>query len=159
MRLEYPNGFSEDVSDESEALQRIREDSRAEINRTDEGKAIRFEQWNDFGINGPGWYFAGRLMKTRNELLAEIKSVAAEEIAVETNEGTFGATECCRKTGCGDPKFGNYTIYECVGTRERRVVGCDPDEAPGRARKLDRDDMAARRRHLSELQAQLRAAK
>ena len=33
---------------------------------------------------------------------AEINALAKVEYAVETNEGTYGAVECCRATGSGD---------------------------------------------------------
>lgn len=95
--------------------------------------------------------------ETKTDLQKEIAALAAREIAVETNEGTYGASEACRAIGTGDPKFADYTIWERVGDGKRRVQGCDPQRAPGRARKLGLDDMAESRRRLADLRSQLRA--
>lgn len=92
---------------------------------------------------------------TRQELEAEIKAVENEEILVATNDGTFGATECCRITGSGDPQFGRYEIFERVGGGDPKVIGRDPDNAPGRKREL-RAKLSARRRRLSDLRQAVR---
>ncbi len=95
-------------------------------------------------------------MKTnRQELEAEILAVENEEILVASNDGTFGAEECRRVTGSGDPQFGTYKIFECIGSGKRKVTGRDPDDAPGRQRRF-RDALGRRRRHLSELHKRLR---
>lgn len=76
----------------------------------------------------------------------EANELAAMECLVETNSGTFGATEACRKTGSGDA--GEYKIFARVGDGKRRVVGYDPANAPGYARHFGTD--------LSDKQAKLR---
>lgn len=81
-------------------------------------------------------------------LRSALAAMESEEVLVALNAGTFGAAECCRKTGCGDSRYGEYEIYERLATGERRVVGCDPDRAPGYARTMDvrsaRSDWRAR---------------
>ena len=52
---------------------------------------------------------------------------------IETNAGTFGAGEACRAVGTGDPAFATYWIF-MRPDGSRRIVGCDPRRAPGRAR-------------------------
>jgi hypothetical protein len=108
----------------------------------------------------PGNQAEGKQGERRNEmnkqdLSKEISSVEAEEIAVETNSGTYGAAEACRKIGSGSSEFADYTIYERVGDGSRRTVGCDPTSAPGRARRINADQLAARRKYLSELRRQI----
>ncbi len=96
-------------------------------------------------------------MKTkREELESEIQGVEMEEVMVATNSGTFGSEECCRVTGTGDSAAGTWMIYERVGDSQQSTGGgCDPDDAPGR--RIDgREALIARRRHLSDLRAQLR---
>ena len=92
----------------------------------------------------------------QQEIREAIARMLDDEYVVETNEGTFGAAECCRKTGCGDPRYGNYTIYERLDG-QRRVVGCEPKKAPGYARKF-RDGIAAARKSLAGLRRELRSA-
>jgi hypothetical protein len=58
--VEWPYGFVEQAKDEEEVIQKIREDSTEPINRIEEPQGARFEQWQEFGINGRGWYFAAR---------------------------------------------------------------------------------------------------
>ena len=86
-------------------------------------------------------------------LRANIADMDREEVCVALNAGTFSAAECCRKTGCGDSRYGEYEIYERLATGERRVVGCDPDRAPGYARTMDvraaRGEWRVRRRRAS----------
>ncbi len=84
--------------------------------------------------------------------------LAAMELLVEHNEGTFGSAECCRKTGSGDPAFGHYHIYVRVGDGRERRTGCDPQDAPGYARG-SRDTLAARQKELRELRDLIRRAK
>ncbi len=93
------------------------------------------------------------------ELERQAKELSAMEVAVETNAGTFGAIECCRKTGSGDPRYGTYTIYLRVGDGARRTVGCDPASAPGYARKGGYDVFAAKQRELAALRKQIAAMK
>ena len=104
----------------------------------------------------PFLFFGEEMMNSLRDLEQQASAVAAEEIAVATNEGTFGAVECCRCTGCGDPIFGNYTIYEMVGRpRSQRIQGCDPADSPGYRRPLNRDVLVERRRLLSRLTTQI----
>lgn len=68
-----------------------------------------------------------------NQIVAirrEIVGAKGVRIYFGTNDGTFGAEECHRVTGTGEPSAGRYTIYETVGG-EKVVEGCDPDDAPG----------------------------
>lgn len=94
---------------------------------------------------------------TKNDLQKEIAALAATEIAVETNEGTYGAAEACRAIGTGDPRHANYTIWERVGDGKRRVQGCDPQRAPGRARRIGFTDLAESRKRLAALRRQANA--
>lgn len=94
-------------------------------------------------------------MSTATTIHDEITAVANEEILVATNSGTFGNAECCRCVGTGDPAFGEYRTYERVGGGTR-TVGCDPARAPGRERKMNRDELASRKRHLSALRTEAR---
>lgn len=96
---------------------------------------------------------------TKSELAKAIETLANSEIAIETNEGTYGAVEAMRAIRTGDPKFADYTTYERVGDGTRRTVGCDPARAPGRARRLGADDMRAQRERLAELRRLLKSAK
>ena len=93
----------------------------------------------------------------QQELTEAIARMLDDEYVVETNEGTFGAAECCRKTGCGDPQFGHYTIYERLDGH-RRVVGCEPKKAPGYPRRF-RDEINAARKQLAELRRELRSTR
>ena len=95
---------------------------------------------------------------TKSDLARQADELSKLECAVETNEGTFGASECCRAVGTGDPTFGNYTIYERVGDGDRRVVGCNPDQAPGYPR-IFRDSINERRADLAKIRQQLRAVR
>jgi len=89
----------------------------------------------------------------------EIRTLSLTEVAVATNEGTYGAAECMRAIRTGDPAHGNYTIYESVGDGTKRVVGCDPERAPGYERKMGRDELADLRKRLVDLKKQARQAK
>lgn len=91
----------------------------------------------------------------REVILAEIEAVQKIEHHVETNEGTYGAVEACRKVGSGDPAFANRQVYETVAG-ERRATGPDEEDAPGRMRQLNRDSLAADRRRVADLRAELR---
>ena len=86
----------------------------------------------------------------RKALLAEMTTLMATEIMVETNEGTYGPQEARMATGSGEPKHNDYRVYERVGGG-RRTEGCDPNIAPGRGRSINRDDLAAKRARLAEL--------
>lgn len=95
---------------------------------------------------------------SKSELEKTIRELAATEILVETNEGTYGATEAHRAIGVGDPQFANYRVYETVDGF-RRVVGCEPDVAPGRPRRLNDGHMTRQRAYLAQLRKQLKEMK
>jgi len=84
----------------------------------------------------------------------QAKALAAVEILVETNEGTYGPAEAGRAIGSGDPRHANYRIYETVGGT-RRVEGCDPAKAPGRGRRMNGDELRTRRAELAKLREAL----
>ena len=87
----------------------------------------------------------GRLIEAA-DALAEVEHV------VESNAGTYGATEAHRARGSGDPRYSNWRVYMTVGGR-RRTEG-DPDGAPGRAlRHYDRH--AADLRRLAAMRKQI----
>lgn len=96
--------------------------------------------------------------KTRSEIQAEIDTLSNVEHLVETNSGTFGATEACRKVGSGDPMFATRNVYETVGG-SKRSTGPDEVDAPGRMRRINANTMSADRKRLANLQAELRRAK
>ena len=81
--------------------------------------------------------------------------LAASEVLVETNEGTYGPTECRRAVGCGDPQFGNYRVYAQIQNGRRRHEGCDKASAPGYARHF-LDELGERQAELRELRKKLR---
>lgn len=92
---------------------------------------------------------------TKTELESQARELAAMEVLVETNDGTYGAAEACRKVGCGDPAFAAYKVYVRVGDGRRRVVGCDPNKAPGYARHF-RASLAEKQKALAALRAKIK---
>lgn len=92
--------------------------------------------------------------QTIDSLKTRIAELEAVEFAVETNSGTYSSVEAARKCGTGDPRHADYTVYETVCGKRRRV-GCDTDRAPGYARHLKtslstkREELAALKRELS----------
>lgn len=93
----------------------------------------------------------GELIQKIDDALESLR----EETIVETNEGTFGAAECCRVVGCGDPVFGNYRIVEST-TEGRKLIGCDPEKAPGRPRKFNLSREFLKKRKKAESLLELR---
>jgi hypothetical protein len=90
--------------------------------------------------------YIGRIISGIERRIAEL---SADTLA-ETNQGTYGAAEAARKVGTGDPAHADYRVYESLdGTR--RVAGCDPARAPGRARRLRADSAVARRAEVGRL--------
>ena len=73
---------------------------------------------------------------TREEIVREIESLERVECLVKSNQGTYGASECLAKVGCGDPAFGDRCVYETVGGG-KRITGPDPKDAPGRMLDVD----------------------
>lgn len=93
--------------------------------------------------------------------IEQLKQQIAElrrPVLVETNEGTFGATEAHRACGSGDPMFATYRVWEKIdGTRYRTGLRSD-FQAPGYARSIPHDTAAARRGRVARLEIELRAA-
>lgn len=87
-------------------------------------------------------------------LATAIRQIESEEVSIETNEGTFGATDCQRATGSGDPRYGNYSKIMRISDGSIRTIGCEPEKAPGYARYSD----IGRRlyRKLNEMRRELR---
>lgn len=82
-----------------------------------------------------------------------IDEILNTEVLVRSNEGTFGAAECCRKVGTGDPRFGTRKVYETPGGR-KRVVGVDEDRIPGRLLNMGQREMKELKERLKELRAE-----
>lgn len=60
--ITYPGGFCETVSS-MKAAERLIKDSRVdegELRKKPDGTGFKFEEYREFGPDGPGWYFAGR---------------------------------------------------------------------------------------------------
>lgn len=89
------------------------------------------------------------------EIAAEIAEIEAEEVHVETNQGTYGSAEAARKVGCGDPAFANREVYETVGGK-RRETGPGAGRAPGYMRQINADYMARLRAEVADLRKTLR---
>lgn len=94
---------------------------------------------------------------TKDSIQAEINALLRVEHMIETNDGTYGASEACRKVGSGDPAFATRRVYETVGG-SRRSTGPDEADAPGYMRKINAEDMKADRKRLADLRAALRSA-
>jgi hypothetical protein len=95
---------------------------------------------------------------TIEDCLAAIRTLEATEVHVETNQGTYGAAEACRKVGTGDPAHGNREVYETVGGT-RRATGPDEDRAPGRMRRINAETLADYRKQLAAWRRALAAAR
>lgn len=80
----------------------------------------------------------------------EIEVLRRMEFVVETNSGTFGNAEACRKVGTADPGFATRLVYESVGG-ERRATGPSQDNAPGYTRYVNAAALASARKKLAEL--------
>lgn len=85
-------------------------------------------------------------------LKEEIEKLLNTEVLVESNEGTFGAEECCRKVGCGNPAFGNRRVYKTLSGRGR-VTGPALKDAPGRMRRMGQDELERLREQVKDLRA------
>jgi hypothetical protein len=93
---------------------------------------------------------------SKSEIETMIRELSALTLCIEHNSGTFGAEECCRKTGCGEARYGEYEIWEDIRGK-RTVIGCDPEHAPGYARycKEAKRDLSEARKKLAELRREL----
>ncbi len=89
---------------------------------------------------------------TTIDLKRRADELAAEEVLVATNAGTYGQREACRTVGCGDPRYADREIYVRVGDGQRREVGCDAERAPGRMRQFGRV-LAVKQGELASLRA------
>lgn len=96
--------------------------------------------------------------RTKSEIGEEIANLLKIEVHIETNQGTYGPTEACRKVGTGDPAFANREVYETVGG-VRRERGPDEADAPGRMRTINRDRLAEYRKQVAALRAELKNAR
>lgn len=90
-------------------------------------------------------------------LAEEIKALTAVEVHTETNSGTYGAAEACRKVGTGEQRFADRNVYETVGGK-RRETGPAEADAPGRMRKINAEAMKRLRRDLAGLRTKLEKA-
>lgn len=50
-------------------------------------------------------------IRTASVIRTEISALLAVEHLVQTNSGTFGPHEACRKVGTGDPAFATRNVY------------------------------------------------
>jgi len=81
------------------------------------------------------------MQQSQNEsftALAAINAAPTKLQRLQEKAGKMAKMEECTEHNSGthgeNPQFADYSIYESVGG-DRRVVGCDPAKAPGRARK------------------------
>jgi hypothetical protein len=80
----------------------------------------------------------------KDAALRQTEALWHEEFVVETNAGTYSATEALRAVGTSDPAFADYQVLERVGDGRRRRVGANPTHAPGYARYMHRAISEAR---------------
>jgi hypothetical protein len=97
--------------------------------------------------------------KSLSQLETEAAELAATEILVETNEGTFGESESLAACGTGDKSRATYRIFERVGDGRRRASGFDASRAPGYTRYLNGKEVTAARQKLRAIREQIDAAK
>jgi hypothetical protein len=96
--------------------------------------------------------------RTRSEIKAEIGNLLKIEVHIQTNQGTYGNAEACRKVGNGSSEFANREVYETVGGT-RRETGPSEDNAPGTMRSINRQRLADLRSQVAELKQELKRAK
>lgn len=102
-------------------------------------------------------------MRTTIEKKSEIEALRKEaaelatgEILVETNSGTYGDYEALKCVGVGDPRYADYRVYARIGDGRERVEGCNRDEAPGVARRINRDLLCVEQKRLREIRAKIK---
>ena len=88
-------------------------------------------------------------------LKRQADELAAREILVSTNEGTYSTTEAVKATGSGDPAHNTWRTFQRVGDGRRSVRGCNQGRAPGYARYLNADELAAAQKALADLRAEI----
>lgn len=84
----------------------------------------------------------------------EIAGLESTWVHVETNQGTFGSTECLRKCGTGETRYGNRDVYE-TPSGKRRATGPEEADAPGRMRQINTDRIVSLRKLLNDYRKQL----
>ena len=90
---------------------------------------------------------------------AEAKALANERVMVATNQGTYGASEACRKVGTGDPHFANCDIYEVVGDAPLSDAQLEKQfNGVGRLR-IFREAISEKRKQLTDLRRQISKAR
>lgn len=80
------------------------------------------------------------MTQTIADVKQEAAALAREEVVIETNVGS-----------------GDYTIYERIGDRRRRIVGCHPADAPCRGRRCT-IELRHKRARLAELRRLIRVS-
>jgi hypothetical protein len=94
---------------------------------------------------------------TTEQIIKEIADLS-KDVAVAHNSGTFSAAECCRATGSGETKSGEWTTCERLDG-SRYTIGADPKTAPGYARYSTPMSAAARREEIATLKLALAKSK
>jgi hypothetical protein len=95
------------------------------------------------------------LATTQTNLEKQIRAAESAEVLMETNQGTYGTVEACRKVGCGSPEFADRNVYERVGDGARRATGPKAERAPGCMRSIGAEELRRKREELRGLKAQL----
>lgn len=86
------------------------------------------------------------------ELSAEIDVLTTLEILVMTNEGTYDKKECLKKTGSENLEDGLCRVYETIGGEmDCRTAGVSRDNAPGKMKLVNEDELLRRRERLADL--------
>jgi len=93
---------------------------------------------------------------TTERIAAKIKELS-QDVLIETNSGTFGVGECLRATGSGDPKFGEYRVFERLDG-SRYTLGTK-EGSPGRARYFNSSSVSQRIAEVDSLKLELKSSK
>lgn len=92
---------------------------------------------------------------TIDEIHERIHALEGQWVHVETNQGTYGAHEACRKCGCGDPHFANREVY-MKADGETYETGPGDGRYPGYMRKIGYESLREVREELKGLRTRLR---
>ena len=87
-------------------------------------------------------------------LQQKINQLENKRYLVESNEGTWGATEAVRKVGTADPAFANSRLYITLRGHKRRE-GCARRNAPGYWRHFSDAERKSDREQLRQLEREL----
>ena len=98
------------------------------------------------------------MTRTTTKIQAEITELLNAEVLIGHNQGTYSASEACRKCGSGDPRFADRNEYETVGG-EKRSTGPSHDRMPGRMQYAGRATLAEYRQQLASLRAEMKYAR